>query len=186
MHDFGPMLSWLKTTIRNQWCNKMLGTNSTIEDVAAAVQRQPELVQALDDSAAAQTKQRHLHAEISTLTKRRDNQLLTVADTAAIDARLESIGAELRHIEKLRLAATRDVQRYQPNHAEAVRAALSRHRREAAARVVASIAQLAKAAAELDETTKAIQLAGGRPRRLPPIPFIEGIKKIAYMIERES
>ena len=164
----------------------MFSTILTVQDAAAAVQRKPELVQALDDRAAVEARRKTLQDEIAALSRQRNNLLQTVTDTTVIDARLETIGAELRNLEKLRLDATRDVQRYQPNHAEAVRLALSRQRREAATRVVASIAELVKAAAELDETAKAIQSAGGRPRRLPKIPLIDGIAKIAHTIERES
>ena len=184
MHDFGPMLSWFKTTIR-KWCNKMLGSNSQLAAQAvAAVQKRPELVRALDDSAAAQVKQKNLHAEMATLKRKREKPL-TAPDAAVIETRLTSINGELRHLEKLRIAATKNIQRHQPAYAEAIHAALARQRRGAAARVVASIAELVEAAAALDETAKAIEAAGGRPRRLPRIPYIDGIAAIARKIESE-
>ena len=183
MHDFGPMLSWLKTTIQNQWCNKMLGTNSQLAAQAvAAVQKRPELVRALDDSVAAKVKQKNLHAEMAALKRKREKPL-TAPDAAAIETRLTSINGELRHLEKKRLTAIRNIQRDQPIYAEAVCTALSQHRREAAARVLAAITELQKAAIELDEIAKAIEVAGGRPRRLPLIPYIDGIAAIAREIE---
>ena len=185
MRDWGLTLFWIRT-LKTWWCTKMLVPNST-QSVAAAVPRSPELIRALDDSAAVEARRKTLHAEIAALSRQRNNLLQTVADTAAIDARLLAIGSKLCDVEKLKLAATRDIHQHQPNYAEAVRTALSSHRRAAAARVVASIAELVKAAAELDETAKVIQQAGGRPpRRLPPIPLIDGIKKIAHTIERET
>ena len=185
MHDFGLMLSWIKMTIRNQWCTKMLVQNSA-QAAAAAVPKSPDLARAVAHSTAAQAKQRHLHAEISTLTKRRDGLLLTVSDTAAIDARLFAIGAELRSAETERLAAFRDVEHHRPAHAAAVKAALSQRRRDAAARAVAAIAALQKATAELHETAAAITAAGGHARQIPSFPLIDGLQKIAKTIEREA
>ena len=184
MHDFFLRLSWIKTKLKIKVLQAMFATNSTIEDVAAAVQRQPELVRALDESAAAQARQKHLHVEMATLNRKRD-KLLTAPDAAAIETRLQSINAELRNVEKLRLAATQKIQHHQPAYAEAVRAALAQHRREVAARVATSIAELVKAASELDATAKAIEAAGGRVRRLPPVIYIESIAAVARKIESE-
>ena len=165
MHDWVLTLRWIKTKIENNWCIKMLIPNST-QAVAAAVQRSPELVRALDDSAAAQAKKRHLYAEIAELNRKRAN-LLTTSDITPIDARLKTIGVELRNLEKTRLAATRNVEHHQPTYAGAVRVALAQHRRDAAARVVAAITTLQKATAELDEIAAAIKAAGGKVRRGP-------------------
>ena len=182
-HDIGLISLWMKTRIEN-WCLKMLPQNSP-QSVAAAVPRSPELTRALDDSAAAQAKEKGLHAEIAQLNRKRAN-LLKTSDVAVIDVRLEAICAELRSAETAKRVATRSIQDHQTNYSQAVRAALSRQRRDAASRVVASIAELTKAAADLDATAAAIIAAGGRARRLPPVPLIDGIAKVAHMIERES
>ena len=172
--------------MKSSWWMKMLIQNSaTAQSLAAAVPRSPELVRALDACAAAKAKQKTLHAEIAELSKRR-NSLLITSEIAVVDARLAAIGDELRCVETERLAANRHVEHHQPNYAAAVRAALLQRRREAAARVVASIDQLAKAAAELDETAAAITAAGGHARRIPSFPLIDGLQKIAKTIEAEA
>ena len=183
MHDFALMLLWIRTKLKT-WCAKMLVPNSA-QTVAAAVPRSPELICALNNSAEAEAKQKKLRGELSDLKIRREWAPLTAAGAAAIDARLETIRERLHAVEKLRLVAWGDIQRHQINHAEAVRSALSQHRREAAARVVATIAELVKVSAELDETAKAITGAGGKCRRLPPIPYLDAFAKIARAIESD-
>ena len=162
----------------------MLVPNST-QAIAAAVPRSPELVRALDDSAAAQVKHRHLQAEIAELNKRRAN-LLATSDVAPIDARLVTIGVELHDLEKRKGAATGKIRQHKPAYVAAVRAALLQRRHAAAARVVAAIDELERSSAELDETAKVIQSAGGAAIQLPRFALFSGLKKIAQSIERET
>ena len=184
MHDVTLVMRWLQMTIQNHRWVKMLASNS-VQSLAAGVPRSLELRSALDSAATAQAKQKALHAEVATLTNRR-NSLLVTSEIAALDNRLRIIGDELRELEKLRQTAFRDVEHHRPTYAAAVKAALSQRRRDAAARAVAAITAFQNATAELDETAAAIKAAGGQARQLPCFPLLDGIKRLAQAIERET
>ena len=163
----------------------MLTPNSTQATVVAV--RSPDLVRALDDSAAIAAKEKSLHAEIAALSKGRLNLLSTATvDAAARDMRLAAIGAELGDLERRKQAATQNIRQHKPAYIAAVRASLLHRRHAAAARVVAAIDELERSSAELHETAQVIQSAGGAAVQLPRFPLISGLKKIAQSIERET
>jgi hypothetical protein len=100
----------------------------------------------------------------------------------AANARIAELNKESRRLNMAATSIRQKIESMQPANANAVNVALAPFRQQAAERVAVAIEDLLAATSTLESTTAALQHAGAQATRLPEVPYLEGVLKLARAI----